>query len=272
MNDGSALRFKDGSMSHAYDEFLVPRLFVPWARNLLEHAKVGPNHHLLDVACGTGAVARLASQAVGLRGRIAACDPSRQMLETARNHQRLPNAAGIEYFEVAAEELPFEPGSFHVVTCQQGLQFFSDRRKALEQMFLALRKGGRLAVSIWGPLETAQYFHALFMALKRSIPPLADLALQAAAYSDAGELRNDLDAAGFHKVEVRTEHKPLVFEDGVSQALASVRGTLYGPKLFELASVRMAFEAAAKPIFTHCLTERGVTLDMAVHTATALKP
>jgi ubiquinone/menaquinone biosynthesis C-methylase UbiE len=272
VTDASGLRFKDGSMSHAYEEYLVPRLFAPWARNLIEHAKVGPNHHLLDVACGTGAVARLASQVVGLRGRIAACDPSRQMLEAARDHHRLPNAAGIEYFEVRAEDLPFEPESFHVVTCQQGLQFFSDRRAALERMRAVLRKGGRVAVSIWGPLETAQYWHVLSMAFKRAIPPLAELVRQATAYSDADELRAELEAAGFHKVDVRTERKPLVFEEGVSQALASVRGTLFGPKVFELASVRAAFEAAAKPIFHHCLTERGVTLDMTVHTATALKP
>lgn len=272
MPDASALRFKDGSMSHAYDEYLVPRLFSPWARNLIEHAKIGPHQHVLDVACGTGAVARLASQAVGLRGRIAASDPSRQMLDAARSHQRMPNAAAIEYFEAAAEEMPFEPESFHVVTCQQGLQFFGDRREALNRMFSALRKGGRLAVSIWGPVETAQYWHVLLMAFKQTIPPLADLLRQATAYSDPGVLRADLETAGFRKIEVQTERRPLIFEDGVSQALASVRGTLYGPKIFELATIRAAFEQAAKPIFNHCLTERGVVLEMTAHTVTAVKP
>lgn len=72
MSEASALRFDQNSMPHAYDEYLVPRLYTPWARKLLETAKLGPNHHLLDVACGTGAVARLAGPVVGMRGRAVA--------------------------------------------------------------------------------------------------------------------------------------------------------------------------------------------------------
>lgn len=272
MSDASALRFDEGMMPGAYDEFLVPRLFMPWARKLIEHAKLGPNHHVLDLACGTGAVTRLAAPVVGLRGRVAGCDVSRPMLEVARNHHRLPNAAGIEYFEAPAEELPFEPATFHVVTCQQGLQFFKDRRKALEGVFRVLHKGGRVTVSIWGPLETAQYWHALAIAFKRSIPPLVDLVKRAAEFCDADALRAELEAAGFHKVQVHTEHQPLIFEEGVSQALASVRGTIFGPKIFELATIRAAFEAAAKPVFEHCMTDRGVVFDMTAHTATGVKP
>lgn len=272
MSDVYAPRFDDAAMAHAYDEYLVPRLFMPWARKLLEQAKVGPNHHVLDVACGTGAVTRLAASLVGLRGRVAGCDPSRSMLAAARAHHRLPNAAGVEYFEVAAEELPFEPGTFHVVTCQQGLPFFKDRCKALAEMHRVLKKGGRLAVSVWGPLESAQYWHALAIAFKRSIPPMAEAVKRASELCEADALNAQLEAAGFAKIEVKTERSPLIFEDGVGQALASVRGTAFGPRIYELATIRAAFEAAARPVFEHCSSERGTVFDMTAHTAIAVKP
>lgn len=259
-------------MPHAYDEYLVPRLFTPWARKLLEIAKLGPNHHVLDVACGTGAVARLAAPVVGMRGRVAACDISRPMLDVARSHHRLPNAAGIEYFEVAAEELPFEEKSFQVVTSQHGLQFFKQRGRALAQMFRVLQKGGRIGVSIWGPLETCHFWHALSIAFKKSMPPLNDELLKASSFCEAEALQELLEAAGFVRVEIHTEKMPLVFEDGVGQALAAVRGTPFGPKIFELAITRHAFEEAAKPVFHHLLSDRGVVFEMTAHTATGVKP
>ncbi|MBC5816524.1 MAG: class I SAM-dependent methyltransferase [Candidatus Eremiobacteraeota bacterium] len=198
-------------MPHAYDEYLVPRLYTPWARKLLETAKLGPNHHLLDVACGTGAVARLAGPVVGMRGRVVACDLSRPMLDAARAHHRLPTAAGIEYFEVAAEELPFEDRSFQVVTVQHGLQYFKQRGRAVAQISRVLQKGGRIGASIWGSLETCHFWHALAIAFKKSIPPLNEELLKANAFTGAEALGELLEAVGFIKVEIHTEKMPMVF-------------------------------------------------------------
>lgn len=259
-------------MPHDYDEYLAPRLFTPWARKLLEQTKVGPNHHILDVACGTGAVARLAAPMVGMRGRVAACDVSRPMLDQARLHHRLPNAAGIEYFEVAAEELPFEDSVFQIALSQHGFQFFKQRSRAAAQMFRVLQKGGRIGASIWGPLETCHFWHALSIALKRSVPPLAEQIAQTAAFSDPNALKELLEAAGFTRVEVHTEKRQLIFEEGVEQAITAVRGTPFGPRVFELATVRHAFESAAKPVFNHLLTDKGVVCEMTAHIATGVKP
>lgn len=272
MTDTHRVRFDEGTVPQDYDEYLAPRLFTPWARRLLEAAKVGPNHHVVDIACGTGAVARLAAPMVGVRGRVAASDISGAMLDQARVHQRLPNAAGIEYVEAAAEELPFEDNAFHVALSQHGFQFFKDRSRAASQMFRVLHKGGRAAVAIWGPLETCHFWHALAIATKRCVPPIAEQLAQAIAFSQADALKELLEAAGFTRVEVCTEQRPLIFEDGVEQAVSAVRGTAFGPKLFELATVRQAFETAAKPLFKHLLTEKGVVCEMTAHIATGVKP
>ena len=139
-------------------------------------------------------------------------------------------------------------------------------------MHRVLQKGGRVAVSVWGPLETAQYWHALAISFKRSIPPLAEAVKRASELCDANGLGAQLEAAGFHKIEVTAERNQLVFEDGVGQALASVRGTPFGPRIYELATIRAAFEAVAKPVFEHCANERGVVFEMTAHTAVAIKP
>ncbi|MDQ6929721.1 MAG: class I SAM-dependent methyltransferase [Candidatus Eremiobacteraeota bacterium] len=271
LSDAHRVRF-DGCMPQDYDEYLAPRLFTPWARRLLEAAKVGPNHHVVDVACGTGAVARLAAPMVGVRGRVVANDISAAMLDQARSHQRFPNAAGIEYFEAPAEELPFEDNVFQIALSQHGFQFFADRSRAASQMFRVLQKGGRVAVSIWGPLETCHFWHAIALATKRCVPTIAERLAQAAAFSHADALKEMLERAGFTKVGIQTERWPLVFEDGVGQAVSAVRGTAFGPALFELATVRGAFEAAVKPLFNHLLTDKGVVCEMTAHVATGIKP
>ncbi|MBV8246305.1 MAG: class I SAM-dependent methyltransferase [Candidatus Eremiobacteraeota bacterium] len=258
-------------MPLAYDEYLVPRLYMPWGRKLVELAKVGPSHHVADIATGPGTVARLVSPVVGVSGRVAALDINPGMLAQAKQHGRLPSGAGVEYFEGQAEKLPFEDAQFHIAICQYGFQEFKDREAAMAEIGRVVRKGGRAAIAIWAPLQEAQYWYAVGIALKRSLPNLVDAIRAMGAFSDAAQLKGLLESHGYHRVEVHTMEIPLRFEDGVAQALASVRGTPFGNRIFELATVRHAFESAAKPVFEHFATDRGIVFPMRAHLAIAVK-
>ncbi len=112
--------------AQAYESYFVPALFVPWTAVLLEHAAPRPGERVLDVACGTGVVARNAAPLVGSEGKVAALDISPAMLDVARS---LPAPAGarIDWHEGSALALPFPSEAFDLVLCQQGLQFFPDR-------------------------------------------------------------------------------------------------------------------------------------------------
>ena len=85
MTDATRFQFTNPSVPKAYDEFLVPRLFEPWANLLLDKIGLRPSEHVLDVATGPGTVARLAAQRVGVEGRICAADVAHPMLQIAKS-------------------------------------------------------------------------------------------------------------------------------------------------------------------------------------------
>jgi ubiquinone/menaquinone biosynthesis C-methylase UbiE len=110
-----------GNAAEIYEEYLVPAIFEPWARNLLDRAAPRPGERVLDVACGSGIVARLAAEQVGAAGTVVGVDINPGMIAVARKNA---GAAGVEWKEGNATALPLPDGSFDLVTCQQGLQFF----------------------------------------------------------------------------------------------------------------------------------------------------
>ena len=149
-----------------YERCVARYILAPWAPLLVDAARVATGEHVLDVACGTGVVARAAVKRVGPAGRCVGIDLNRGMIAVAR-------AAGpsgdppIEWLEADALDLPFPSGSFDVVLCQQGLQFFPDRAKALREMRRVLVDAGRVAVSVWR--NTGPYNSAVAAALTRHI-------------------------------------------------------------------------------------------------------
>src|SRR5207302_10762295 len=162
--------FSIGSVAATYDEIYVPRIFIPWARLLLERADLSPGESLLDVATGPGTVARLAAEQVGPRGRVLGTDISAAMIGIAQKKAIAGEAAAIEYLVAPAAPLPVADGSFDVVTCQQGLQFFPDRPAAVSEMFRTLKPGGRLTVAVWRGIDMQPSFVAIYAALKECLP------------------------------------------------------------------------------------------------------
>jgi ubiquinone/menaquinone biosynthesis C-methylase UbiE len=113
----------------------------PWAPQVIGLAALAAGERVLDVACGTGVVARLAAEHVGADGRAVGFDLNPGMLTVARS---LPVVGvPIGWVQATAGRLPFPDGSFEVVCCQLGLQFFPDRAAALAEMARVLVAGGR---------------------------------------------------------------------------------------------------------------------------------
>ena len=100
----------------AYDDLFVPALFGQWAPQLVSCARVASGQRVLDVACGTGAVARTAVDGVGPHGQVVGVDLNPAMLEVAR-----ASRPDLEWFQGDAEDLPFETDSFDAALCQSAL-------------------------------------------------------------------------------------------------------------------------------------------------------
>ena len=139
---GASFALASTSAMSFYDEIMVPRLFEPWAKLLLDELKPRSGQALLDVACGPGTVTRHAARRVGPSGRVTGCDLSPAMLELARSKISLDASAPIDYLECPADSLSVPDDAFDLVTCQQGMQFFPNRPAALQDMRRVLRPGG----------------------------------------------------------------------------------------------------------------------------------
>ena len=107
-----------GNASEVYDQYLVPAVFEPWAKMLTDVAKLQPGETVLDVACGTGVVARHAAHQVGASGHVTDLDLNPGMLAVASSHAASPESAPITWQEGNATALPFPAPAFDVVLCQ----------------------------------------------------------------------------------------------------------------------------------------------------------
>ena len=187
--------------AETYERYFGTTISDPWSHVLLEHAVAQPGERALDLACGTGSVARHIAPLVGAEGRVVALDINPEMLAVGR---ALPAPAGatIKWQEGNAVALALPDGAFNLVLCQQGLQFFSDRAAALREMRRVLTDGGRVVLSVWRDLQRHPVYEALFQATARHLgAALSDVALSFSLWN-AEELSALLSDSGFQRTEV----------------------------------------------------------------------
>ena len=195
------------SFPEMYEQALVGPLFRPWVDALFDEVELRPGDRILDIACGTGIVARLAKERLSGPGTVVGVDLSSPMLAVARKL-----APEIDWREGDATALPLlDNEQFDVVVCQQGLQFFPDRPEAASQMRRALAPDGRLAVSTWLPEEQFPVLLELRHIAERHVGALVD---RRHSFGEADALESLLRDAGFHDVRSKTESRTIRFDDG----------------------------------------------------------
>ena len=160
-----------------YERYFVPSIGAPVAADLMKAASLRPGERVLDAACGTGVVTKLAADRIAPGGTVAGLDPNPAMLAVAR--ATTPSDVSIDWHEAPAEDLPFPDESFDAVLCGMGLQFFSDKEAGLREFHRVLVPGGRLVANVPGPTpapleimadglarhvgpESASFVHAVF--------------------------------------------------------------------------------------------------------------
>jgi len=155
---------------------------------------------VLDLACGTGVVARLAAQQVGPTGQVTGLDLNTRMLAHTRELSQ-PSGVLIEWTEGNALSMDFPDASFDVILCQQGLQFFPEKLTALREMHRVLVPGGRMLLSVWKTVSP--YSIAVGTALERYVGVEAAVRYRTAReVLHAKELRSFLAKAGFWEVHI----------------------------------------------------------------------
>ena len=190
----------------SYERYFVPCIARPFAEDLVAETALQPGERVLDVACGTGIVARLAAQHVGASGEVAGLDVNPEMLAVARATAAAEGAA-IRWYETGAESIPLPDNAFDAVLCQLSLQFMTDKAAALQEMRRVLAPGGRLLVSV---PPSAPLFDAFDEALAQHAGEEAAGFLRAVfSLYEPDRLRELFRQAGFDSVAVRLEKKTL---------------------------------------------------------------
>jgi SAM-dependent methyltransferase len=208
--------------ARAYEALHVPALFQQWAPRVADAARIQPGQRVLDLACGTGALAREVAARVGDDGAVAGLDPSRGMLFVAESMH--PSAT---WHEGTAESLPFEDASFDAVVSQFGLMFFRDRAAALNEMMRVLVPGGRFAVAVWASLDDSEAYPIEVELLDRLAGRHAGDALRAPfVLGDADMLKSMFDAANAMSVEVTARRGRARFPSIRTMVEADLRGWL----------------------------------------------
>lgn len=262
------LPFGQQSFPEIYEQALVQPLFRPFAERLVDEIRPAPGERVLDVACGTGIVARLARERLGRNGAVVGVDVNAGMLAVARRV-----AADIEWREGDATALPVGEGEqFDVVTCHQGLQFFADRLAALRHMRRAMKPGGRLAIGTWRPEDEVPFGRALREVAERRVGPIMD---RRHSLGDSAAVAGLLTDAGFGAVRCDVVSHPVRFADGNVfvrlNAMALVGMSAAGKDMDEAERSR-AIEAIVQdsaPVLRDHTDADGLRFDIATTLATA---
>lgn len=188
------------SMAQAYETWLAPAVFRPFAVDLAARAAARPARDVLELAAGTGVLTAELVDALP-EGAVVATDLNAAMVELGR--QRVPAAT---WRQADAMRLPFDPVSFDLVACQFGVMFFPDKRDAFAEAHRVLAPGGRLVFSAWAALELHDFEAALVAALARVFPvdPPTFMAAVPHGYANPDVAADDVRASGFRDVTVDT--------------------------------------------------------------------
>ena len=187
----------DDTAAEFYEKNFVPAIFADWATILVETASVDAGQSVLDVACGTGIVARTAATRVGQTGHVTGIDQSPSMIAMARRVR-----PDLDWREGEAAKMPFPEESFDVVLSQAGLMFFPDRVAALREMRRLLRPGGTIAVQVWG---SSPGYHLTSQLLEEVAgKEVAEIFRAPFVLSDPGEVKSLFVQAGFASPKVDT--------------------------------------------------------------------
>jgi SAM-dependent methyltransferase len=211
--------------AEAYESTFVPALFAEWAPHLCDLAGVRPGQRVLDVACGTGIVARVAADRLAGAGRVVGVDLNEAMLAVARRVR-----PDLEWRQGDAEALPFPPASFDRVLCQMALMFFPDRARALREMRRVAAPDGVAAFVVPASLaDQPAYGPFVEMATRHAGPEAASLLSAYFACGDLPGLTGLVDSAGLRVTAVRTHAGRARFDSVDAFVAAEVESTpLFG--------------------------------------------
>lgn len=205
-----------------YEGLFVPALFAPWTGHLVDGGALSKGAHVLDIACGTGVLARAALERTGNSGRVAGLDPAPGMIAAAMEVE-----PKIEWVLGSAEDLPFSDGSFDCVVSQFGMMFFQNKVKAASEMYRVAKPGGKLAVAVWHSIDQNPAYCDIVSVLEEHVSPEAANSVRVPfCLGDPNQLVELFAQAGFVDVTFETKTEQAEFPSTRTMVEVELRGWL----------------------------------------------
>ena len=256
------------SPSEIYERYMVPAIFARWSRVLLELVAPQPGERVLDLACGTGIVARTAASMVQPGGEVFGVDLNPSQIAIAR----LINSS-IEWREGDAGSLSFADQELDLVVCQHGFQFFPDRVQVVKEIHRVLKPGCRVGIAVWSTIDKFPGYLALVHALERRVgSSAAALMDDLSVLSDSNEVSRLFADGGFPDADVVTQTNDVVFSSAEEFTRAIAVGSImrrtptqFSEETLDLMAADVAAETAPYQ------GEDGLRFPMEAHLLTARK-
>ena len=187
-------------MPDAYERWLVPTVFRPFAIDLARRAAALELGRILELGAGTGVLTRELLVAMP-SATVTATDLNDAMVDLGRGL-----APSAHWRPADAMDLPFGNGEFDLVVCQFGVMFFPDKRAAFAEARRVLAPGGVLLFNTWAALDTHDFQAALVAGLEVAFPddPPTFMVSLPHGYADVDVVLGDLRASGFDSVDVES--------------------------------------------------------------------
>ena len=201
-------------------------LLAPVTERLIARIDAQKGQRVLDIGCGTGAIAIELAGRVGPSGHVLGIDISVPMLERAR--QLTSKDLPADYVLADATVYPFDPASFDLMVSRFGVMFFADPVLSFRNLRKSLRPRGRLVFACWREPRENGWMMAPLMAVYKHVPKLPQLGPEDPgpfAFADEARVKRILGEAGF--TDIAMEACPLTFDVAAGRGLeAAVQGAL----------------------------------------------
>src|SRR6266852_6814635 len=177
---------------------IIRQMFAPVTQALVEHAQIGSQDAVLDIATGPGEPALSVAALVGPEGKVVGIDPIPEMVAAARRAASRLEFKNIQFDVAFADHLPFSDDTFDSVISRFGVMFFPSPLDAVREMLRVLKPGKKLALAVWHFAERNPFHYSLSRVIDRYVdsPPPPPDALDAFRFASPGKLRAALNEAG----------------------------------------------------------------------------
>lgn len=236
-----------GAIPGAYDRYLGPILFQPYAEDLAARLKVGANGSVLELACGTGILTRVLRDRLPAAVRLVATDLNEPMIQNAAG--KFSKDEAVEWRQADACCLPFDDASFDAVVCQFGIMFVPDKALSAREARRVLKPGGVFLFNVWDAMEhndLGRIAHETISDFFEKDPPT--FYQVPFGYHDQDEIKRMLKEAGFRDLRVDVVSKI----GGASRAEEAAIGLVQGNPIAVAIAER---DASLLPAITNAVAE-----------------